>query len=111
MKIRIGFVSNSSTTSFCIFGTYIEDIQELTDKMNENGIETSDAVEYAECQGVDVYHPPYDSNVAYVGFDFSAIPDDVVVKDWKKEKENEMKKIFGDDTINCSVMSDGWHDG
>ena len=38
MKIRRGFVSNSSSCSFCIYGVSIEP-QKLCEKLVENGIE------------------------------------------------------------------------
>jgi len=41
MKSRTGFVSNSSTSSFCIYGTIIEDPEQfILDKLREHEAET-----------------------------------------------------------------------
>lgn len=56
MKIRNGFVSNSSSSSFVIFGRYNVDLEELNiehDVLDEKGIEYYEDDESGLCVGVD----------------------------------------------------------
>ena len=115
MKVRLGFVSNSSTTSFCLFG-FCDDsnsIKEKLLKLNADITDDEDFIEdiydISEKAGMECYTHPYGENT-YIGFGMSSIPDDVKVGEWKKEKEIEIKKIFGKD-VSCDIVEDGWRDG
>lgn len=115
MKVRLGFVSNSSTTSFCIWG-FCDDASNVKDmllKMKANIQDDDDFIDdihtITESAGMDCYTHPY-SDTAYIGFEMSSIPDNMTAGDWKKEKTAEIQKVFGKD-IKCSVVEDGWRDG
>lgn len=61
MKIRYGFVSNSSTTSFCIYGAYIDEV-DVINKCEELGlIEDSygGPDELSEKMGLEMYSSDY----------------------------------------------------
>ena len=109
MKVRLGFVSNSSTTSFCIYG-FSDDQDTIKEKLEKMGHEVGDLYDFVESQdGLEIHVEPW-GDYAYIGADFGAIPDDVTVGDWKKEKEAQIQKVFGED-VSCSVIEEGWRDG
>lgn len=66
MKIREGFVSNSSSSSFCLFGTLIEDndvFEELEDAIGKVGLDYAHGIE--EYEGVVVGMTPYTMSKLY----------------------------------------------
>jgi len=103
MKIRHGFVSNSSSQSFCIYGVCIgakevgiEDDDKLMDKADEAGLFTS-------------YGPEYSDGI-YIGREFSTIGDDETGKEFKEGVEKKMEELFGK-KIDCGVCECGWYNG
>lgn len=98
MKIRNGFVSNSSTSSFCIFGIYLDkyegDEYELEKKARELGLE----MEY----------PPY-GNPA-IGRSFSSIKDDETGAQFKQSVRDNLAKL-GLPTDKVSLCEEAWYDG
>ena len=111
MKVRLGFVSNSSTTSFVIYGSWIDE-DKLIGKLKDNGIveeneDNPDPYEILEKIGITCELTPYDQYC--IGFDFDKIPDDAVVGEWKKEKAEVLKKMFGND-VECSLHVEGYND-
>ena len=79
MKIRLGFVSNSSSTSFCIYGTIVNTgggepkYWELTEKIEKAGL---------------AYHQLYeDSDDLVVGGEPKNCLDNQTMGDFKKEIE------------------------
>jgi len=99
MKIREGFVSNSSSSSFCIFGISLntsdyEDINELERKAKEEGLE--------------VKWTPWDTIA--IGRSYSSIKDDetgLQFKESVKEKLNKLKLP----SDNATLCESSWYDG
>ena len=115
MKVRTGFVSNSSTSSFIIFGCCLDKEEVVKVLLEKKVITQEQSEDYGSAEygaeaigdGCDVEYGDGEDNYIYFGWDFTSIPDDVVVGEWKKEKEDMVKKIFGDD-VKCSVHSEAW---
>ena len=92
MKIRNGFVSNSSSSSFCIYGTSV-DIDGNIEEMIEN-------------TGLEI-HNYYDT--IYVGRSWSSIKDDETGAQFK-ESVNKALKNLGIDA-KCGTCEEAWFDG
>jgi len=94
MKLRQGFVSNSSTTSFCIYGAYFSDDSKLKDKNFNN---------------FDCYYEPYESGV-YLGISWPSIKDDETGAQFKQRVKDEFEKS-GFEDVELSTHEAGWYDG
>ena len=110
MKTRQGFVSNSSSCSFLIYGICIgeDGVNTLAKKL---GVEPDkDDLSYTAemiCEklgeGFD-YHNPEGDDEIYIGKSFSLIKDDQTGGDFKKEIET----LLGE---KCGVYSEAWYNG
>jgi len=91
MKIRHGFVSNSSTTSFCIYGAYIdppeEDYEEWEDRIG------SELAMYRMCEQW------------AVGLDPADIKDDETGAEFKQRVKDLIFKHTGEN-VSCSWMAE-----
>lgn len=104
MKRRNGFVSNSSSTSFCIFGVIIDDAWgDVEDAVWKNGGEKSLMVE----RGVDTY---YDTN--FIGVDPNEIRDSETFGEFKIRVSKSISDIVGADVDvgSLSYYTDGGYD-
>jgi len=118
MKIRIGFVSNSSTTSFCIYGFCLDDYQLLQKACDLNkikcNVEDDDFESYEVCEdlikdaGIEFRSGP--DNEMFFGISLGDMKDDETFRQFKTRIEEALAKIFGE-KIDCSVMEEAWHDG
>lgn len=108
MKTRNGFVSNSSTTSFMIYGAYLR--KSDLHKILNVGEEDLWGVMYnkVEKAGLEYFCPP-DGDGYYIGVSLNECRDDQTMGDFKKEAKAKIEVILGE--VDCSVCSDGWYDG
>ncbi len=119
MKLRMGFVSNSSTSSFLIYGTCIEECEMIEflikkgvlendeDPKLEDGLcEVLEGVE-GICKDIGMY-TAYDTEYGlYFGLSWSCVEDDETGKQFKERIEKEIKETFGEDT-KCETHSEAW---
>jgi hypothetical protein len=93
MKIRNGFVSNSSSSSFCIYGACIEHGSAVLEKIE-------DVYETAEEQGLYANSPEgYDS--WFVGMSPLTMKDEQTMGEFKKNVEEKLEKFFGGKVTCC----------
>jgi hypothetical protein len=94
MKIREGFVSNSSTTSFCIYGAFLEDTEEIDEeKAGKLGLEIE-----------------YDDYGIYVGKSWPSIKDDQTGGEFKKGIEDQIAKLLGK-KVECETHEEASYNG
>ena len=108
MKSRLGFVSNSSSSSFLIYGVYLETERLVKKHFNITG-KYDDPVIPESFKA----HYPFDDGSAYIGKCLSKCRDDQTMGDFKKEVRESLNKValipFED--TDFSIMEEAWRDG
>lgn len=102
MKIRNGFVSNSSTSSFCVFGVISEGIEEDYD--DDKDMDASEELEEkASSAGLEVHRTP-DGDQYVIGISARKLPMDKTL--------NEMVIIISKKLKSIGIKFDkiGWHE-
>ena len=97
MKIRQGFVSNSSSSSFLIYGVTVPSNEDLYDKCDKLKL---------VCKS-----PPYeDGRCMYIGRSWCEVKDDETGAQFKKRVKEELTKFFGKE-VECGTLENAWYDG
>ena len=113
MKTRNGFVSNSSSTSFCIYGINI-DLAGMIEKIKATNLFSEDEIEEMEEENdfwkieekINMeFYQDYDNEDFYIGRSWSSIGDDQTGREFKEETETKLKEIFGED-IECYTIEE-----
>jgi len=104
MKIRLGFVSNSSTSSFCIYGTSIENL------IDEEG----NTIDELSNPNIDTWCPP--GGEIHIGRSLTEIKDDQTFKEFKDETKEmiiaELKKMnIKISDLKFGIHQEGWYNG
>jgi len=106
MKIRNGFVSNSSSTSFCIYAAATSqaefdklDTQEFSQKMKEMGL------------GNWYSNPDSYDNEVFIGRSWNKIKDDETGKQFKESIQKSVKELLGKNDLKFFSHEDSWYDG
>ena len=122
MKVRCGFVSNSSTSSFCIYGIMLEDkhvekikekIKILDPKNNDEDDEwyvLSEELENYFCKNeIGLEFHSMMGEYFYIGRSWKYIKDNETGLEFKKSIENTIKELLGEE-LKCSTHSEAWRD-
>lgn len=103
MKIRNGFVSNSSSSSFHIYGVEL-DKNEFEKMILDKGLTTKDELDKLGLDEVLWGIVPglegkcvYEWDAVYLGRFYNYIKDDETGKDFKENTEKALKKFLGED--------------
>jgi len=130
MKVRQGFVTNSSSTSFCIVGTHIEGLREAIENdperlnkllkvYNEKTGRTDDAESFLDdisynleevFPDLAVTHGPSYEGGLYVGFAIDSMKDEETMGDFKQRALKAIQAIDASVTA-VGIMTEGWYDG
>ena len=104
MKYRKGFVSNSSSSSFCIYGTDIE--EEEYRKLNADDNEDGEDKLKGTCLSLESIM----GEAFWIGREYSSIEDDETGAQFKKRVEEDIEKVLGK-KVKCGYCSEAWRDG
>lgn len=113
MKSRSGFVSNSSSSSFLMYGAYVEDRPQTICKINEllYGDDESKYIEYL-CDAILEFglewENPFEEDV--FGLSLDNIGMDETMREFQLRVDTKMKELFGAD-IKCAIHEEAWRDG
>lgn len=108
MKIRMGFVSNSSSSSFCIYGASIE-FDDVGKLLGTDGFDESVLDEKLQGTGLE-YHTISELDVLYIGREWSKIGDDETGLQFKNSVKQKLKDIFGKE-LKVRTIEEAWKNG
>ena len=112
MKIRKGFVSNSSTTSFCIYGAIVEEqklIRAVNKAFSEKCYGGYEAGEILKDKGY-ATESNYDGDEFYVGRYWKSVKDKETGKEFKESVEKLLVELLGK-KVSCGTHEEAWRDG
>jgi len=99
VKARIGFVSNSSSSSFCIIGVdggkFIKQLIKAEGKdyeYNEKKDEYKDSLDYGTDEGRVVTFYGSDNEPSYAGINIESFGEDITIKEMKNQFMKKVKK-------------------
>ena len=128
MKVKIDYVTNSSSVSFCMYGLSMSKIPEsviqktydaMKDKLApdctyekfKRGVDlymVADIARKTMSVDLEVHSNPWD-DTNYIGIEYSDMNDD----ETKKQFEKRLDKVFeqlGFDSSECGIVEDSWRD-
>ena len=136
MRVRFGFVSNSSASSFLIYGVYLEDMSGVTigDEMAASMLEEINAYRskyssapytsiedwasddfngvihgIAKSIGV-AYESMPECDGAFIGASWDEVGDEETGAQFKERVRAALVPVLGED-VRCGTIQEAWYDG
>jgi hypothetical protein len=120
MKIRTGFVSNSSSSSFLMYGLSLDcvDPRELSSVEDAESLDSDGFDLYEEleglCKGTEFGYWVWD-DYAWIGASWDEVGDDETGRQFKEKVEASLRKALGDKyekyAKTLGTHSEAWRDG
>ena len=113
MKIRECLVSNSSSSSFCIFGTILSEkcVEELKKKFGDEDqgmYEIADKMISDQKLDLSIHCPPDDQY--YLGRSWSKVKDDQTGGEFKEDVKKQIIQLLGKE-VKLGTHEEAWRDG
>jgi len=112
MKIRCGFVSNSSSSSFCLFGDCIETsvLRSLGKDEYDDIDDMLQGFDLGYTHGIENYY-----NQICIGLSPRSMKEDETLREFRNRVQESIKLFYEkydiEKEVTCDWMTDGGHDG
>lgn len=108
MKMRLGFVSNSSSTSFCICGYNVERDEYEKFESIEKPSNYKELIGNIEIED----YSNSDCDAYYIGVDIGDMKEDETLAEFKARVKKAFDTLYAELNLGMpNIMTDGWYNG